>query len=71
MAKQHIQELDLNELEDRIEFGLCGGGGDDDDGGSSGSGGDGGSTCEGVDGVLGGTTEHGACSNGSGPGGEG
>ncbi|MCG8466094.1 MAG: hypothetical protein MI750_14760 [Xanthomonadales bacterium] len=37
-----MHELNLDDLEDRIEFGLCGGGdNDDDDDGGSGSGGGG------------------------------
>ena len=36
-----LEEFEINELEDRVEFGLCGGGGGgSDDGGLGGGGGD-------------------------------
>lgn len=37
-----MHELNLDDLEDRIEFGLCGGGDNDDDDNGGGSGGGGG-----------------------------
>ena len=42
MDNNAIEEIEISELEDRIEFGICGGGGDD--GGSGGGGGAGGGT---------------------------
>lgn len=45
MDKSVVNEFDVHELEDRIEFGLCGGGG----GGSGGGGGGGGVCTEGPD----------------------
>lgn len=38
MKRENLEELSLIELEERIEFGCCGGGGDGGDGGDGGEG---------------------------------